>query len=52
MGKRAIYIKLDEELVEEIDRLRRTQIGEIDRSDYIANILKKYIDEVKASVRQ
>jgi metal-responsive CopG/Arc/MetJ family transcriptional regulator len=47
MVKRPIYIKLDEELVEEIDRLRRTEVGEIDRSDYIASILKKHIEAVK-----
>jgi metal-responsive CopG/Arc/MetJ family transcriptional regulator len=52
MGKRAIYIKLDEELVEEIDRMRKTEVGEIDRSDYIANIIKKHLEEVRASVKQ
>ncbi|MEM4167682.1 MAG: hypothetical protein QXW98_04505 [Candidatus Caldarchaeum sp.] len=37
----AIYVKLDEEVLEMIDKLRRTEFGVIDRSEYISRLLRK-----------
>jgi len=47
-GKRVVYIRLDEDLVNKIDELINTAYGEIDRSEFIARLLKKALElEVK-----
>jgi len=43
-GKRVVYIRLEEELVNKIDELRKTEYGEIDRSEFISRLLKKALE--------
>jgi metal-responsive CopG/Arc/MetJ family transcriptional regulator len=43
-SKKVVYIRLDEDLVNKIDTLRKTEYGEIDRSEFIARILKKALE--------
>jgi len=43
-GKRVVYIRLEEDLVNKIDELRKTEYGEIDRSEFISRLLKKALE--------
>jgi metal-responsive CopG/Arc/MetJ family transcriptional regulator len=43
-GKKVVYIRLDEDLVNKIDELRKTEYGEIDRSEFISRLLKKALE--------
>jgi metal-responsive CopG/Arc/MetJ family transcriptional regulator len=43
-GKKVVYIRLEEDLVNKIDELRRTEYGEIDRSEFIARLLRKALE--------
>ena len=47
-SKKVVYIRLDEDVLKKIDELRKTEYGEIDRSDFIGRLLKKALElEVK-----
>jgi metal-responsive CopG/Arc/MetJ family transcriptional regulator len=43
-GKKVVYIRLDEDLVHKIDELRKTEYGEIDRSEFISRLLRKALE--------
>jgi metal-responsive CopG/Arc/MetJ family transcriptional regulator len=42
-----IYVKLDEELIEKIDQLRKTPKGEIPRAEFLENLIRKAISELE-----
>ncbi len=45
--RKVIYVALPSEMVEKIDRLRKTEHGEIPRAEFIEMLLKKALEEVK-----
>lgn len=42
--RRPVYIWLDSDLIEVIDKMRKTEQGEISRSSFINKILRKYLE--------
>jgi len=42
-----IYVKIDEELLQKIDQLRKTPKGEIPRAEFLENIIRRAIAEME-----